>query len=516
MLAVLLSAGGANAASVSVGRYHACAVLNDGNLMCWGSNGVGELGLGISDTSVVAWSPAGPVNLGSGRTAKAVCCGGFVSNGGHTCAILDDDTLKCWGDNNKGQLGYGDTTDRNAPEATAVVNLGSGRTAKALSCGQHHTCAILDDDTLKCWGQGGDGQLGYSGTGDKRAPEVVNLGSGRTAKSVACGREHTCAILDDDTLKCWGGLTGLSSPTTSTSPPSTAVPLGAGVTSVSASMWSTTCATLTNGGLKCWGNNGNYQVGDGTDTNRATPVDVDLGTSYKMVSVAVGSACAILNDGSMKCWGDNDGLITPPSMNNLPVSMTLPTGLTAKSIVFGSYNGSPKKDTGCVVMNDDSIWCWGYNNYANVGVGSAVAYVSTPTRLCFPGNCGASSGPPGPPGNDGAAGAPGAAGGPGAPGAVASGSNVTTVSGPPGPPGNDGSPGAAGAPGASSSSSSGNNTVYVYTYVNVSGPPGPAGPPGPGLDAYIDSEGNPVDAAVRRGASLPMLALSTVLYLLLY
>jgi len=104
----------------------------------------------------------------------------------------------------------------------------------------------------------------------------------------------------------------------------------------------------------------------------------------------------------------------------------------------------------------------------------------------------------------------------GAPGAVASGSNVTTVSGPPGPPGNDGSPGAAGAPGASSSSSSGNNTVYVYTYVNVSGPPGPAGPPGPGLDAYIDSEGNPVDAAVRRGASLPMLALSTVLYLLLY
>ena len=152
---------------------------------------------------------------------------------------------------------------------------------------------------------------------------MVNLGSGRTAKAVSTGKEHTCAILDDDTLKCRGKVTGLSSPTISTSPPSTAVPLGAGVTSVSASMQSTTCATLTNGGLKCWGNNGYYQVGDGTNTNRATPVDVDLGTSYKMVSVAVSSACAILNDGSMKCWGDNEGLTTPLSMNNLPVSMTL-------------------------------------------------------------------------------------------------------------------------------------------------------------------------------------------------
>jgi len=321
VLAVLLSAGGANAVSVSVGKDHACAVLNDGNLMCWGDNGNYQLGLGISDFNVKAWSPVGPIDLGSGRTAKAVCCGG-----GHTCAILDDDTLKCWGGNYQGQLGYGDTTDRNAPEATAVVNLGSGRTAKALSCGHQHTCAILDDDTLKCWGEGDGGRLGYGGTGDRRTPEataVVNLGSGRTAKAVSTGKEHTCAILDDDTLKCRGKVTGLSSPTISTSPPSTAVPLGAGVTSVSASMQSTTCATLTNGGLKCWGNNGYYQVGDGTNTNRATPVDVDLGTSYKMVSVAVSSACAILNDGSMKCWGDNEGLTTPLSMNNLPVSMTL-------------------------------------------------------------------------------------------------------------------------------------------------------------------------------------------------
>ena len=107
---------------------------------------LGKLGvLKLPNTYVT--SPVGPVNLGSGRTAKAVSLGDS-----HTCAILDDDTLKCWGWNNNGRLGYGDTTDRTAPDATAVVDLGSGRTAKALSLGESHTCAILDDDTIKCWG----------------------------------------------------------------------------------------------------------------------------------------------------------------------------------------------------------------------------------------------------------------------------------------------------------------------------------------------------------------------------
>ena len=111
----------------------------------------------------------------------------------HTCAILDDDTLKCWGQGvhiGAGLLGYGDTTQRNAPEATAVVNLGAGRTAKAVAAGSSHTCAILDDGTLKCWGYNNFGQLGYGDKASRNAPdatEVVNLGPGRTAKAVAAG-----------------------------------------------------------------------------------------------------------------------------------------------------------------------------------------------------------------------------------------------------------------------------------------------------------------------------------------
>ena len=507
VLAVLLSAGGANAVSVSVGHYHACAVLNDGKLMCWGYNDNGQLGIGV--TSGVAYSPVGPVNLGSGRTAKTVSCGDS-----NTCAILDDDTLKCWGVNSNGKLGYGDLTQRIAPEATAVVNLGAGRTAKAVSTGQVLTCAILDDDTVKCWGM--TSVIGYGGgSGDTTAPrpDVLNLGAGRTAKAVSVGVSHACAILDDDTVKCWGandeGRLGYGDTTARTSPPSNAINLGAGATSLRASHGHTTCATLADGKLKCWGKNDRGQVGDGTTTNQNSPVDVDLGTGYtaKTVSMSYDTGCAILNDDSMKCWGRNAAGsfgtgATLPSQDNLPVSTVLPDGLTVKIISIGGYTSG--QTTSCAVMNDDSLWCWGLNNYGAAGVGSSDGYVLLPKRVCITADdCAAPSGPPGPPGNDGS---PGAAGAPGSPG-------TDGAAGAPGSPGTDGAAGASGAS-SSSPSPSGNNTVYVY--VNVSGPPGPPGPPGPGLDAYIDAEGNPVNAADRRVASLPMLALSTILYLLFY
>ena len=196
------AAVGTTVKSIVAAAEHTCAIVDDSSLMCWGKNDVGQLGvLKLPNTAVT--SPVGPVDLGSGRTAKALSLGSS-----HTCAILDDDTLKCWGNGGySSPLGYGDQTSRTAPEATAVVNLGSGRTAKAISAASSHTCAILDDDTLKCWGRGAFGMLGYGDETSRTAPEataVVNLGTGRTAKAVSAGSSYTCAILDDDTLKCWG------------------------------------------------------------------------------------------------------------------------------------------------------------------------------------------------------------------------------------------------------------------------------------------------------------------------
>jgi E3 ubiquitin-protein ligase HERC3 len=152
------------------------------------------------------------VDLGTGRTAQALAAGY-----NHTCALLDDGTVKCWGWNYTGQLGLGDTSDRgDAPlemgDDLPAVDLGTGRTAQALAAGYLHTCALLDDGTVKCWGRNNSGQLGLGDTGDRGQVigemgddlPAVDLGTGRTAQALAAGEFHTCALLDDGTVKCWG------------------------------------------------------------------------------------------------------------------------------------------------------------------------------------------------------------------------------------------------------------------------------------------------------------------------
>ena len=133
-------------------------MLDNGDLKCWGANHYGQLGDGGGNSKTNAPSSTA-INLGTGRTAVAVSAGS-----GHTCAILDNGDLKCWGRDDYGQLGDGGTnTNTNAPSSTAI-NLGTGRTAVAVSVGGYHTCATLDNGDLKCWGLDSKGQLGDGGT----------------------------------------------------------------------------------------------------------------------------------------------------------------------------------------------------------------------------------------------------------------------------------------------------------------------------------------------------------------
>lgn len=204
----------------AAGDNHACMVLTglpnskpDG-LYCWGSGGNGQLG---TDNTNNQGDGSGemanlqPVNLGNGRSAIAISAGYL-----HTCAILDDSTLKCWGQGGDGQLGYDNNTNVGDGSGTAMaslgtVNLGSGRTAKAVSAGGSHTCAILDNDQLKCWGNNNVGQLGFypcsnagkGGAGDiaMASLQAIDLGNNSTAKAVSCGMSFTCALLDNDDLK---------------------------------------------------------------------------------------------------------------------------------------------------------------------------------------------------------------------------------------------------------------------------------------------------------------------------
>ena len=198
------------AMQVAAGASHTCALLDNGTVRCWGLNANGQLGYGNATTIGDNETPGsvGTVNLGVGRTAVAISAGGY-----HSCALLDNGTVRCWGQDAFGQTGESNPSSPDftkiIPGEVAPVELGVDRTAVEISAGGYHTCALLDDGTVRCWGQNVDGQLGYGHTntiGDNETPGSVgpvDLG-GHTAIAIASGGYHTCALLDNGTVECSG------------------------------------------------------------------------------------------------------------------------------------------------------------------------------------------------------------------------------------------------------------------------------------------------------------------------
>jgi alpha-tubulin suppressor-like RCC1 family protein len=305
---------GRRVADVAVNLFHTCAALDDGSVRCWGS-----ISLGLEDTEPRGDEPGEmgdalpPVNLGTGRTATKLTKGAA-----HTCALLNGGDVKCWGFNSSGQLGLGDSASRGdnpdeMGDALAVVDLGSSRSAVAIAAGGFHSCALLDDASIKCWGANFAGQLGLRDDADRGdspgemgdALPAVDLGTGRTAVAVA-GGAGTCALLDDASVKCWGP--GADGRTGDALPP---IDLGTGRTALAiASGAGNTCALLDDKSLKCWGSNARGSLGLGDTRDRHDAADlgdalptVDLGCGRHAVSISAG--CAILDDDTLKCWGGN-------------------------------------------------------------------------------------------------------------------------------------------------------------------------------------------------------------------
>jgi uncharacterized repeat protein (TIGR01451 family) len=336
-LAAIELGAGRRAVSVGAGANVSCAVLDDGRLKCWGQNSSGELGLG--DTAARGDAPGEmgdalpAVDLGAGRTATAVSVGGAA-----VCATLDNGTVKCWGQNNGGGLGQGDTATRgDGPGEMGnnlnAIDLGAGRTVVAVAAGGH-SCAVLDDGTLKCWGFGGTGRLGYGDSTSRgdNANEMganlpaVALGTGRTATAVTTGNSHTCALLDDGAVKCWGSggngqlgngsVTNLGDGANEMGDNLQPVNLGAGRTATAISAAGNhTCALLDDGSVKCWGvgasgelgNGTAATIGDGPNEMGDNLLPIDLGSGRTAVAITSGAthSCAVLDDTTIRCWGEN-------------------------------------------------------------------------------------------------------------------------------------------------------------------------------------------------------------------
>lgn len=282
-------------ALLAAGGVHTCALTGAGGAKCWGDNSFGQLGDG---TLIQHRTPVDVSGLASGVAALA-------AGGNHTCALTNVGGVKCWGDNEYGQLGDGTVISRTLP--VDVSGLASGVTALAL--GTDHTCAVTGTGGVKCWGYNLFGQLGDGTFIDSLIPvDVSELTSGVTA--LAAGDSHTCAVTGAGGVKCWGwngvGQLGNGTTTNSFSTPMDVSGLASGVTAVTAGKWHS-CAVTNAGGVKCWGANLYGELGDGTTVSRSrTPVDVS-GLASGIAALAAGGrhACVITSAGAMKCWGDN-------------------------------------------------------------------------------------------------------------------------------------------------------------------------------------------------------------------
>lgn len=384
---------------LALGSSHSCVRFLDGSLKCWGRNDTGQLGRG--DTL-----PIGDDELPSAIASIAlshepsVGAAALIAGAQHTCAILSDRSLKCWGDSSRGQLGYGTTAavgDDELPADLGPVPLSLDPDVKAyqLAAGDFHSCALLSDDSVKCWGSNDDKALGYPaadviGAVDTPAdwgPVQVTTEPGVKVVQLACGREHTCALLSDQSVTCWGrsthGQLGYGNHET-IEMPSRAGPvsithdLGVSVTSLTARAFRT-CALLSNGRLKCWGQGSDGALGNGDlqdigdDELPSDVADVSPGDDATLAVLQVGTgathACALLANGAVHCWGD-------PSLGRLgygnggdasgAVSLSLNPGVVARRLTIG-WNHS------CALLSDGSVTCWGDGADGALGYGNAKA-----------------------------------------------------------------------------------------------------------------------------------------------
>jgi len=352
--------------SVYAGQQTSCALLDDRTMQCWGYNGDGQAGIGGTSSNVNI--PYDVLGFGIGRVAVKVSMGSQSS-----CVLLDNADVKCWGDNSYGNIGDGSTADR---RSAVSVDIPTGVVPTDVFAMSSRACMTTNVSGLYCWGSNGNGELGLGNKTDAHVPTgPVQFDAGRSAVQVVGGAYHTCALLDNGSVSCWGdgnhGQHGDGSIADATSPHSY-VGLPSGRTAVKlASTYYATCALLDNSSVYCWGNKllGIGWNGIGQSLSN-TPVAVVNLTSATPVDLFAGpfTVCVALGDGDTKCWGRaSNGMLgrglglNHNSFYDTPESLTvLPYGRSATHVGLG-------EDHSCVRLDDASIGCFGNANSGQLG-----------------------------------------------------------------------------------------------------------------------------------------------------
>lgn len=418
---------------IAAGAFQTCIVTELQQALCWGANGYGQLGNGTTSVLNVPPASASRIGLGSQSVVRRIAVGAH-----HACAIVDvpgrAGLVSCWGDNANGRLGLGSTAAQlSQPQLDGNgklvgVNLGTDsdgnpHEAVAIAAGFEHTCAVLNDGKLKCWGGNSSGQLGIGSVAKVGASagemgnalQAVDL-KGVKAVSVSAGAGHSCAALADGSSKCWGdnyyGQLGQGSGVSSIGAgsgemgrlASIALGTGAQVQAIHASSGAFTCAVLAGGSVKCFGK---AVFGENTAqpffgllgacfarasynssavacaSNPSLPASsalgyypTDLGESLPSVRIgpveaaasqlATGDtfSCALLSDKTLRCWGANDrgqlgnGRTTHVGANAAEMGAALPSTL-APAAEVQPIAVAAGAEHACAVLSNNTVKCWG-------------------------------------------------------------------------------------------------------------------------------------------------------------
>jgi alpha-tubulin suppressor-like RCC1 family protein len=295
-------AGLSGVVQIAAGRFATCARLDDGTVKCWGWNNKNELDVSAFP---IATTPK-PIQMGTFPEHMT-----DLSMGGYdTCARMDDGRAYCWGDNRYLQTGSGFITGDDIASGY-VMDLAD---VTQVATGRYHSCAVIEDGSVKCWGANNYGQLGNTTSPTTDTPQLV---AGVTATQIASGANHSCA-LTGPVVRCWGSdeygqLIDLSQPTDP-------VQVVAGDNH--------TCSRSAAGAVQCWGGNYGGQLGNDSTTPSTDPVDVAGISGATQISAGAAVNCALMPGGTVKCWGSNtDGQVG----DGTTVDRTTPVGVVGLS-----------------------------------------------------------------------------------------------------------------------------------------------------------------------------------------
>ncbi|MBI4317444.1 MAG: hypothetical protein HY675_03055 [Chloroflexi bacterium] len=332
----------------------ACAVRGNGSVWCWGDADDGEIGDGTTSPG----TRSNPVQVSNTNLTNAVS---VAVGTNFTCARKSDDTVWCWGKNNAGQLGAGDTVQSSTPRQ--VTGLTSAIQIDTYTDG---ACAVRSNNTVWCWGANVYGQVGNNSTTNPvaSARQVTGLSS---IDSVSGGNFHNCAVRSSDsTVWCWGknesGQLGINN---TVSPKSSALQTtnASSITQVTAG-GNHSCARDSSGQIFCWGDNAEGQLGDNTTVRKTTAKQIGSGTDWEAITVGTKTTCAVRTNSTVWCWGD--GANKTIGLDDTTTDQTSPSLGPVGNIIQADEGASG----GCAVTQAGLPYCWGGNARGELGDGT--------------------------------------------------------------------------------------------------------------------------------------------------